>query len=401
MRTPSTAEQALAIWSGTDFTVGRSATSTCVITHGAVSSEHLTIYSVLFDEISTPLVYCWDKSLNGTFHNGKIIGRDRRVLLCDGDRIDIRHACSFTFCQSYGKPSLAFLMDEKEKVCKNRFDILPRTIGHGSFGRVYLAWDKSRGRQVACKVIETGGAPRRIAKAKTEITILRKLCHPNVVTIHDAVPLITGGDLFSYLSDGTSLCAVSEAEALVITFQILKALEYLHANNVAHRDLKLDNVLRVSHDPGARVVLVDFGISKAIPPAKRMTTVVGTPEFSAPEVGFADTTAVRPGYDTKCDVWSLGVILHILLSGISPFYDTSESARQISLNARACVLKMSGPHWDGVSFSGRDLVRRMLCVEPENRYSVAECFGHAWIAGQREMLEGVYERRIVKDGCGL
>lgn len=134
---------------------------------------------------------------------------------------------------------------------------------------------------------------------------------------------ITGGDLFSYLSDGEHMSSVPEAEALLIVFQILKALEYLHSNNITHRDLKLDNILRVSQHPGSRILLIDFGISKYYvrDRSRRMTTVAGTPEYAAPEIGFAASNtfagaAKRSGYDMKCDLWSLGVILHILLSGI-------------------------------------------------------------------------------------
>ncbi|KAK7206047.1 kinase-like domain-containing protein [Myxozyma melibiosi] len=401
-----------------EFTVGRRSSCDQVVAHSAVSSIHFTIYTVKFDDSSAPLVYCWDRSRNGTFHNRRIIGHDRRILLSDGDELEIRHACSFEFHQQRAGPWTAGdpTLDEDRPHIKD-YEISSRALGHGTFGRVLLATERKSGRQVACKIIDTRGNSIRMIKAKTEIAILQRLRHPNVVSVYDGLvirnriyileDLITGGDLFSYLSDGENMSSIPEAEALLITFQILKALEYLHRNNVIHRDLKLDNILRVSQHPGARVVLIDFGISKYVRDgARRMTTVVGTPEYAAPEVGFAGLAPAagtqrkfakteKSGYDKKCDLWSLGVILHILLSGISPFYDVSQNSKRMALKAVSGKLDLSNQYWKDISPAAKSLVRRLLCVDPETRYSVEECFEHSWIANQLSVLESIYQEKIV------
>ncbi|KAJ8102134.1 kinase-like domain-containing protein [Lipomyces tetrasporus] len=402
-------EKILPIYRGTQFTVGRKITCNEVVTHSAVSNEHFTIYIVVFDETSVPLVYCWDRSRNGTFLNGKTIGKGQRVLLSDGDLIEIRHACAFTFHQSNEKVFYDSVL-ETDRLVMTDYEISQRVIGKGTFGRVFLATNKKTSRQLACKVIETGGSVSRMAKARTEVAILERLCHPNVVSVHDTFiignriyifeDLITGGDLFSYLIKGETLGPVPEAEALVIVFQILKALEYVHSKNVAHRDLKLDNILLVSQNPGSRIVLVDFGISKYVIGSRRMTTVVGTPEFSAPEVGFADSLRQknhRSGYDFKCDLWSLGIVLHILLSGISPFYDSTENTSSIARNARECRLNLNGAAWANISRSAKDLVKRLICVNPDQRFSVQQCFTHPWIRAHMSDLLSIYETKLIKD----
>ncbi|KAK9485957.1 kinase-like domain-containing protein [Lipomyces starkeyi] len=402
-------EKILPIYRGRQFTVGRNVTCNEVVTHSAVSNEHFTIYIVVFDEASIPLVYCWDRSRNGTFLNGKTIGKGQRVLMSDCDLIEIRHACSFTFHQSNEKVFYDSVLETDREIMAN-YAISQRVIGKGTFGRVYLATNKQSSRQLACKVIETGGNVSRMSKARTEVAILESLCHPNVVSVHDTFiignriyifeDLITGGDLFSYLIKGETLGPIPEAEALVIVFQILKALEYLHSKNVAHRDLKLDNILLLAQTPGSRIVLVDFGISKYVVGSRRMTTVVGTPEFSAPEVGFADSLRqknYRSGYDLKCDLWSLGIVLHILLSGVSPFYDSTENATRIARNARECRLNLNGAAWANISRSAKDLVKRLICVNPKERFSVQQCFTHPWIGAHMSDLIAIYETKLIKD----
>ncbi|KAK9467408.1 kinase-like domain-containing protein [Lipomyces arxii] len=409
MRT-TTDEKLIPIYRGKQVRVGRKPICEEVVLHSVVSNLHFTVYVVMFDDASQPLVYCWDNSRNGTYHNGRIIGTGNRVLLTDGDLIEIRHACSFMFYQTNLTANVPIdSILEADRAVMENYNISQRIIGRGTFGKVFLAVDKKTQKQLACKVIETGGSKSRMTKARTEVAILERLCHPNVVTVYDyhiiqdriyiLEDLITGGDLFSYLVKGDVLRPVPEAEALVIVFQILKALEYLHSKNVAHRDLKLDNILLVSQQAGSRIVLVDFGISKYVDGQRRMTTVVGTPEFSAPEVGFADVHKGRSrrGYDIKCDIWSLGVVLHILLSGISPFYDTSEKPSKIARNARECQLNMTGPAWRHISLNAKDLVSQLIAVDPEERLSVTQCLSHPWISMHMADLQTIYDTKITAD----
>lgn len=214
-----------------------------------------------------------------------------------------------------------------------------------------------------------------------------------------------GGDLFSYLARGNSLGALPEFEALTITYQILGALRYLHQNNIVHRDLKLDNILLASPEPFTKIVLADFGIAKTTCSTKRrMFTVVGTPEYCAPEVGFDLTknpdfkaenlnklSLFKRGYNSKCDIWSLGIIVHIMLSGISPFYEDGDEINIIN-SAKRGHLKLHLRQWSKSSSFAKDFVQSLLSVDIEKRLNVRECFEHSWIKMHEGELVRIYEK---------
>ncbi|KAK9458955.1 kinase-like domain-containing protein [Lipomyces oligophaga] len=405
-----------------DFSVGRKEVCNEIVKQKVASAVHFVVYVIVFDHNQLPLVYCWDRSSNGTFVNNKIIGTNKRVLLTDGDEIEIRHVCSFTFHQRSASRNLdSALIKDFQHIPK--YKLTRRTIGQGSFGQVLLAENRATGRQVACKIMDSGSNSQRMFKAKTEIALLQRLSHPNIIAVYDASifgnrvymfeELITGGDMFSYLTRDDRLSSISEAEALVVTFQLLQALLYLHENNIVHRDLKLDNILRVAKSPESRVVLADFGISKYTKGKPRMTTVVGTPEFCAPEVGFGSSKKTgNPGYDHKCDSWSLGVIIHIMLSGktgagiidstltgkgISPFWDCTEDSTAMAIKAERCQVNMSEEIWSIVSWPAKDLIHKLLCTNVERRYSISDCFEHPWIKSEYSLLSAIYKERCISD----
>lgn len=207
------------------------------------------------------------------------------------------------------------------------------------------------------------------------------------------------------MAKGSSLSSLPEFEVLVIAYQVLGALRYLHENNIVHRDLKLDNILLASPEPFTKVVLADFGIAKSICSTKRrMFTVVGTPEYCAPEVGFDMTknpnfksgilnkiSLVKRGYDAKCDIWSLGIIIHIMLSGISPFYEDGNEMNIIKAAKRG-RLKFHLKQWDNISDFAKDFVQRLLCVEIDRRFSVSDCFEHNWIQIHEGELVKIYAK---------
>lgn len=208
------------------------------------------------------------------------------------------------------------------------------------------------------------------------------------------------------------LSSIPESEALVKTFQILKALEYLHNNRIVHRDLKLDNILLESNsDPFTRLILTDFGIAKSVSSTKRrMFTTVGTPEYCAPEVGFehtkipehlktgilgASSSRSRKGYDFKCDIWSLGVIVHIMLTSISPFYGDGNEINIIR-NVKSGRLNLSSNHWKAVSPAARGFVQNLLRVDIGQRFSVDDCFRHEWVRRHRADMEKIYSKIVQK-----
>lgn len=219
--------------------------------------------------------------------------------------------------------------------------------------------------------------------------------------------LVSGGDLFSYLARTDCLSAISETESLIIIYQILQALKYLHGQGIVHRDLKLDNILLCTPEPCTRIVLADFGIAKDLSSTcSRMHTVVGTPEYCAPEVGFKADRAVykefsraatldHHGYDAKCDLWSLGVITHIILTGISPFYgDGSEGS--IIQNAKLGKLNFEAKQWIKVSENAKNFVCKLLETNVIKRLSSDGALNHVWIAKHRGQLEKIYHKKILQ-----
>jgi serine/threonine protein kinase len=218
--------------------------------------------------------------------------------------------------------------------------------------------------------------------ALTEIAILANMRHPNVISLldwfetKDEVHLVfeqaSGGELFDRLH---ALGHYTERDAACIAAVLCNALDYIHRKGVLHRDLKTHNVLFMGPEFDSRIVLVDFGISKRLlsPSSFTQTIGVGTPSFTAPEV----IEGLK--YGSKCDDWSLGILVHHLLCGFGPF-DLFMDYQDI-LAGQAKGPQFDTEEWTVISAEGKDFVRRMLTVKPSKRMSAREALDHPWIKG--------------------
>lgn len=256
--------------------------------------------------------------------------------------------------------------------------VLGNQLGWGRFGIIRECSDKLTGEVLACKSI----AKERLAteddvwSVKLEIDILTKLSgHENIVDlkavyeeedyVHLLMELCAGGELFHRIEQQGRL---SEHEAHVIFKQLMEVVMYCHDKGIVHRDLKPENILLVSRS-SSPIKLADFGLATYIKPGQTLHVTVGSPFYIAPEV-------LAGGYNQAADVWSAGVILYILLSGMPPFWGKTKST--IFDAVRAANLCFHSDIWDHISVSAKDLISGMLCFDPSKRLTAAQVLAHSW-----------------------
>jgi len=216
----------------------------------------------------------------------------------------------------------------------------------------------------------------------SEVSILKTLDHPHILKVFEvfvestAVSIVselcTGGELFEKI---TKMKRFSEQLGSTYMQQILSAVAYCHERGIVHRDLKPENLLLENPSPKALLKVIDFGTSSKFDPGIHLHKVLGTPYYIAPEV-------LSREYDEKCDVWSLGVVLYILLSGSPPFTGSSdrEVLRKVHLGYYDFDSKdYLEPTWRNVSNSAKDIIRRMLILDPAKRPSARELLHHQWL----------------------
>jgi len=181
--------------------------------------------------------------------------------------------------------------------------------------------------------------------------------------------LLTGGELLDAVLEKGHY---SEGDARLCFMKLLEGLAYLHTKKIAHRDLKLENLLLDRKDDISTVKIADFGLAKRAAEST-METICGTPQYVAPEVILG-----IPGnkYTFTVDLWSAGVILFILLGGYPPFYDEHEP--RLFMKIRRGQYSFDDPVWAKVSDLAKDLIRKLLTTDPDKRLSADEALKHEW-----------------------
>ncbi|KAJ9685046.1 hypothetical protein PVL29_017181 [Vitis rotundifolia] len=260
------------------------------------------------------------------------------------------------------------------------FFILGRKLGQGQFGTTFLCVEKATRKEYACKSI----AKRKLVTdedvedVRREIQIMHHLTgHPNVISIkgayedavavHVVMELCKGGELFDRIIQRGHY---TERKAAELTRTIVGVVEACHSLGVMHRDLKPENFLLVNEEEDSLLKTIDFGLSVFFKPGEKFTDVVGSPYYVAPEV-------LRKRYGPEADVWSAGVILYILLSGVPPFW--AETEQGIFEQVLHGDLDFSTDPWPSISESAKDLVRRMLVRDPRRRLTAHEVLCHPWV----------------------
>ncbi|KAL3838139.1 hypothetical protein ACJIZ3_022730 [Penstemon smallii] len=260
------------------------------------------------------------------------------------------------------------------------FFSMGKKLGQGQFGTTFLCIEKSSGKEYACKSI----AKRKlltdddVEDVRREIQIMHHLAgNPNVISIkgayedaiavHLVMELCAGGELFDRIIQRGHY---TERKAAELTRIIVGVVEACHSLGVMHRDLKPENFLFVDQKEESLLKTIDFGLSIFFKPGEKFADVVGSPYYVAPEV-------LRKRYGPEADVWSAGVIIYILLSGVPPFW--AENEQGIFEQVLHGDLDFSSDPWPSISESAKDLVRRMLVRDPKRRLTAHEVLCHPWV----------------------
>uniref|UniRef100_A0A8I3Q640 calcium/calmodulin-dependent protein kinase n=2 Tax=Canis lupus familiaris TaxID=9615 RepID=A0A8I3Q640_CANLF len=260
-------------------------------------------------------------------------------------------------------------------------------LGKGAFSVVRRCMKIPTGQEYAAKIINTKKlSARDHQKLEREARICRLLKHPNIVRLHDSISeegfhylvfdLVTGGELFE---DIVAREYYSEADASHCIQQILESVNHCHLNGIVHRDLKSLH----SADPGGCATLPSDGRSPSGPEG-----FAGTPGYLSPEVLRKDP------YGKPVDMWACGVILYILLVGYPPFWD--EDQHRLYQQIKAGAYDFPSPEWDTVTPEAKDLINKMLTINPAKRITASEALKHPWIC-QRSTVASMMHRQETVD----
>ncbi|CDJ52162.1 CAM kinase, CDPK family, putative [Eimeria brunetti] len=256
------------------------------------------------------------------------------------------------------------------------YDVEPRKLGQGTYGSVCRAVNKSTKTVRAVKTISKSKV-RNVKRFKQEISIMKSLDHPNIIKLFETfedhknvylvMELCRGGELFDRIIEQGYF---SEAYACSLMRCILAALFYLHRHGIVHRDLKPENFMFLDKGKDAPFKIIDFGLATRFSNNSYMSTRAGTPFYVAPQV-------LQGKYTYKCDMWSAGVILYILLCGYPPFH--GENDAEILARVKVGRYKFNEHDWKGVSSEAKDLVRKLMAFDPHQRLSAEQALNHPWI----------------------
>ncbi|XP_045907607.1 death-associated protein kinase 3 [Micropterus dolomieu] len=276
-------------------------------------------------------------------------------------------------------------------------------LGSGQFAIVRKCKEKSSGVEYAAKFIKKrrlSSSRRGVSREEIEreVNILREIQHSNIITLHDIfenktdviliLELVSGGELFDFLAEKESL---TEEEATQFLKQILDGVQYLHSKRIAHFDLKPENIMLLDKNvPNPRIKLIDFGIAHQIKEGNEFKNIFGTPEFVAPEIVNYEPLGL------EADMWSIGVITYILLSGASPFL--GETKQETLTNISAVNYDFDEEYFSNTSELAKDFIRRLLVKDPKKRMTIDDSLEHPWIkvSTHKEDRDHKPERRRLK-----
>lgn len=249
-------------------------------------------------------------------------------------------------------------------------------LGSGAFGVVHRAVEKSTGRNFAAKFIPTPSAAEK-STVRKECDMMNRLVHNRLINLHDVfdegdemcliTEFLSGGELFEKISNPNY--RMTEYEAKRYIRQICEGLQHMHENNIVHLDIKPENILFESKS-SQNVKLCDFGLASKLDPDEIVKVSAATVEFAAPEI--VEKEAV--GFAT--DMWAVGVLTYVILSGLSPFGGVDDDETQS--NILDCKVHF-GSEFSIISDNGKDFIRKLLLRNKGARINVFEALDHPWL----------------------
>ncbi|KAL8565325.1 hypothetical protein ACOMHN_029021 [Nucella lapillus] len=263
------------------------------------------------------------------------------------------------------------------------YDILEE-LGSGAFGVVHRCVEKKTGRVFVAKFINT---PYPLDKhlVKNEVNVMNHLHHPKLINLHDGfedkhemvliLEFLAGGELFDRIASDDY--RMSEAEVINYMRQVCDGVKHMHENSIVHLDIKPENIM-CDTKKSTNVKLIDFGLASRLNPDEVIKVTTATAEFAAPEIVEREPV----GFYT--DMWAVGVLGYVLLSGLSPF--AGEDDMETLQNVKRCDWEFDEEAFSSVSQEGKDFIRSLMLKQPQKRMTVYEALDHAWLKGDHSNL---------------
>jgi calcium-dependent protein kinase len=273
-----------------------------------------------------------------------------------------------------------FVRSEKDnQYIKKTYKVKER-IGNGSYGKVFKVYHYDSRAHRAMKVIKKEYLKQQDDDKLflKEIEIMTSLDHPNILKILEyfmddnyyyiVTELITGGELFDHVAQ---LKNFSEVKACMIMEQLFSAVNYLHHRGIVHRDIKLENIMVEKSDKdNIQIKIIDFGASNFFKKNMGLKMKIGTPYYIAPDV-------LKKNYSYKCDMWSCGVLMFILLSGYPPF--DGKTDQEIMDKVKIGKFSFDKKIWDDISTEAKNLINQLLQLDPKLRLTAEAAIKHPWM----------------------
>jgi len=300
---------------------------------------------------------------------------------------------------SFVEPKKIRAKAEKIQDIKNIYD-LHKELGSGAFSVVFEATKKgdASSEAVAIKRVlkKQCSSKDDVEGLLEEVGILQEIHHPHVMQLHGfyedpeyyslVTELVSGGELFDRIVEKNHYNELIARDLVKI---FISTLDFLHTNGIVHRDLKPENLLLASKNDDTNIKIADFGFAKHI--SDKLNSICGTPDYLAPEIcRLLDLKNIpkekRPCYDTKCDIWSAGVIVYILLGGYPPFFD--DNRPRLFKKIKAGKFEFHKQYWADISSEAKDLISLMLTVDYRKRPSAKQLLQHPWLGQLGHVLSG-------------